>query len=119
MAFDNFLGRDENMDSVIAYFSLKGGADARDAVRRILREVLAKPAALLCSWAGSNGRKHSFKSLKNVLRLLLGATSSTFETTEALVADVTKQWLMFAIDQQGGRSERRHAALEKAMQSSQ
>ncbi|KAL1415416.1 hypothetical protein MTO96_029346 [Rhipicephalus appendiculatus] len=54
-----------------SYFSLKGGSDSKDAVRRALRHIISKGVAVQCSWAGSSGNKSPFKSLSNVLLLLL------------------------------------------------
>nr|XP_054922929.1 uncharacterized protein LOC129382773 [Dermacentor andersoni] len=107
------------MDLVVGYFSLKGGSGAEDGVRRVLRQIVSKTVALQCSWAGSSGKKIPFKSLTNVLHLLLGATRALFGTTDAAVADTIKRWLMLAADQQGGRTHRRRVALLRQSDTSQ
>ncbi|XP_075740244.1 uncharacterized protein LOC142786442 isoform X4 [Rhipicephalus microplus] len=118
MDFDKYMSDQANMESVTSYFSLKEGSDSKDAVRRVLRHIISKAVVVQCSWAGSSGNKFPFKSLSNVLLLILGATHTLFSTTDAVVADTTKWWLMFAADQEGGRTQRRHASMNKKSQNS-
>nr|XP_054926182.1 uncharacterized protein LOC126529858 [Dermacentor andersoni] len=132
LAFDNYLSDRDHMDLVCNFFlfmycmsccrlaiSLKGGSNAKDGVRRVLRQIVSKTVSLQCSWAGPSGKKIPFKSLTNVLHLLLGATRALFGTTDTAVPDTTEWWLMFAVDQEGGRTHRRRVALLRQSDTSQ
>ncbi|XP_064472490.1 uncharacterized protein LOC135386949 [Ornithodoros turicata] len=106
--FDDFLGQQGNMTSMMRYFSAKGGTDERDAVRALLRCIVSNDLSMNCSWLGSHGEKHCFSKLENILTLILGCVRINFEgMTDAAVKTTVKKWLYFAADRNGGRSRRR------------
>ncbi|XP_049528262.1 uncharacterized protein LOC125947488 [Dermacentor silvarum] len=71
-ALEEYLSTEGNSGKLVTYFSRYGGTDIPDAVRRLLRALLTKEAALKFSWKGSAGKKMAFSALTNINNMIHG-----------------------------------------------
>ncbi|XP_064483969.1 uncharacterized protein LOC135396748 [Ornithodoros turicata] len=108
---DTYLQKERNLTSMVNFFATKGGSEERGAVRTVQRDIVSNQLALRCSWKGSQGEKHSFSKLTNVIKMILGSVRINFkDATDATIKNVVKKWLYCAADRNGGRSQRRKQA---------
>ncbi|XP_074041996.1 uncharacterized protein isoform X2 [Leptinotarsa decemlineata] len=91
-----------------------GGKDIGDSTRRIMAKLVSHELSLQYNWTGRG--KKEFKSLRNVLRMILVCLRKNpfcRNATETEIASVIKLWLRTASDCQGGRNRRRTKPAEE------
>ncbi|XP_064461524.1 uncharacterized protein LOC135371393 [Ornithodoros turicata] len=107
--FENYISAGDSFEKIVLYLSRFGGTDIQDTVRTILRQLLAKNAALKFSWKGSRGLKEAFHKLENTVNLIMSCVKNTCDSATLKDISAVIKWLVGAPDREGGRNHRRVA----------